>query len=64
MSGNPKKRPVRPMSVNQASSPSSTGSLRVIVVELDDVVPRRQPELPNLYVGVTSENPAVRARRL
>ena len=25
----------------------------VIVVELDDVVPRRHPDLPNLYVGAT-----------
>jgi hypothetical protein len=32
------------------SEPVPTG---IIVVELDDVVPRRHPDLPNLYVGAT-----------
>ena len=36
----------------------------VIVVELDDVVPRRDPDKPNLYVGLTIEAPAARYERL
>jgi len=36
----------------------------VIVVELDDVVPRRDPARPNLYVGLTIEEPAIRYERL
>ena len=36
----------------------------VIVVELDDVVPRRDPGKPNLYVGLTVEEPATRFERL
>jgi predicted GIY-YIG superfamily endonuclease len=36
----------------------------VLVVELDDVVPRRDPDKPNLYVGLTIEEPAVRYVRL
>ena len=36
----------------------------VIVVELDDVVPRRDPARPNLYVGLTIEEPAIRYGRL
>ena len=36
----------------------------VIVVELDDVVPRRDPDKPNLYVGLTIEEPATRFERL
>jgi len=35
----------------------------VIVVELDDVVPRRDPDKPNLYVGLTVEEPATRYER-
>jgi hypothetical protein len=34
------------------------------VVELDDVVPRRDPDKPNLYVGLTIEAPAIRYDRL
>jgi hypothetical protein len=34
------------------------------VVELDDVVPRRDPDKPNLYVGLTIEEPATRFERL
>jgi hypothetical protein len=36
----------------------------VLVVELDDVVPRRDPDKPNLYVGLTIEEPAMRYKRL
>lgn len=36
----------------------------VLVVELDDIVPRRDPEKPNLYVGLTIEEPATRYERL
>jgi hypothetical protein len=36
----------------------------VLVVELDDVVPRRHPDLPDLYVGLTVEEPAIRYKRL
>jgi len=36
----------------------------VIVVELDDVVPRRDPGKPNLYVALTIEEPATRHERL
>jgi GIY-YIG catalytic domain len=36
----------------------------VIVVELDDVVPRRDPGKPNLYVGLTVEAPTIRYERL
>jgi len=36
----------------------------VLVVELDDVVPRRDPDKPNLYVGLTIEAPAIRYERL
>lgn len=36
----------------------------VIVVELDDVVPRRDPAKPNLYVGLTIEAPVVRYERI
>ncbi len=36
----------------------------VLVVELDDVVPRRDPDKPNLYVGLTIEEPATRYERL
>ena len=35
-----------------------------IVVELDDVIPRRDPDKPNLYVGLTVEEPATRYERL
>jgi len=35
-----------------------------LVVELDDVVPRRDPDKPNLYVGLTIEAPAIRYERL
>ncbi len=38
--------------------------MKVIVVELDDVVPRRRDELPNLYVGLTIVRPTTRARQL
>jgi len=34
------------------------------VAELDDVVPRRDPDKPNLYVGLTIEEPAIRYERL
>ena len=34
------------------------------MVELDDVVPRRDPAKPNLYVGLTIEAPAIRYERL
>jgi hypothetical protein len=34
------------------------------VVELDDVVPRRDPRKPNLYVTLTIEAPAIRYGRL
>jgi predicted GIY-YIG superfamily endonuclease len=34
------------------------------VVELDDVVPRRDPEMPNLYMGVTVDEPAARFEAL
>lgn len=37
---------------------------QVIIVELDDVVPRRCSTLPNLWVGKTSEEPDVRFERL
>jgi hypothetical protein len=36
----------------------------VLVVELDDVVPRRDPGKPNLYVALTIEAPAIRYERL
>jgi predicted GIY-YIG superfamily endonuclease len=36
----------------------------VLVVELDDVVRRRDPDKPNLYVGLTIEAPAIRYERL
>jgi hypothetical protein len=36
----------------------------VLVVELDDIVPRRDPDKPNLYVGLTIEEPATRYERL
>jgi hypothetical protein len=36
----------------------------VLVVELDDVVPRRDPNRPNLYVGLTVEAPVIRYERL
>jgi hypothetical protein len=36
----------------------------VLVVELDDVVPPRDPDKPNLYVGLTIEGPATRYERL
>jgi hypothetical protein len=36
----------------------------VLVVELDDVVARRDPDKPNLYVGLTIEEPAIRYERL
>ena len=36
----------------------------VLVVELDDVVPRRDPDKPNLYVGLTIEAPSIRYQRL
>jgi len=32
----------------------------VLVVELDDVVPRRDPAKPNLYIAITSQEPANR----
>jgi predicted GIY-YIG superfamily endonuclease len=32
----------------------------VLVVELDDIVPRRDTEKPNLYVGITVEEPKIR----
>ena len=34
------------------------------MVELDDVVPRRDPDKPNLYVGLTIEAPSIRYQRL
>ena len=34
----------------------------LVVIELDDVVPRRCPTLPNLYIGVTVQKPAERFR--
>ena len=37
---------------------------RVIVVELDDVVERRRPDRPNLYVGTTSQPRAARYEQL
>ena len=37
---------------------------QVIVVELDDVVPRRCSTLPNLWVGKTTEEPDLRFERL
>jgi hypothetical protein len=36
----------------------------VLVVELDDIVPRRDLDKSNLYVGLTIEEPAVRYERL
>jgi predicted GIY-YIG superfamily endonuclease len=36
----------------------------VLVVELDDLVPRRDSDKPNLYVGLTIEEPATRYARL
>jgi len=36
----------------------------VLVVELDDIVARRDPDKPNLYVGLTIEEPATRYERL
>ena len=30
---------------------------RIAVIELDDICPRIEPDLPNLYVGVTSRTP-------
>jgi hypothetical protein len=36
----------------------------VLVVELDEIVPRRDPDKPNLYVGLTVEEPATRYERL
>jgi hypothetical protein len=36
----------------------------VLVAELDDVVPRRDPDKPNLYVALTVEAPAIRHERL
>src|SRR5512136_1015980 len=36
----------------------------VLVAELDDAVPRRDPDKPNLYVGLTIEAPVVRYERL
>src|SRR4030042_5031472 len=36
----------------------------VLVVELDDIVPRRDLDKPNLYVGLTIEEPATRYDRL
>ena len=36
----------------------------VLVAELDDVRPRRDPGKPNLYVGLTVEAPVVRYERL
>lgn len=36
----------------------------VLVVELDDVVPRRHPDLPNLYVGITMESPETKIERI
>jgi hypothetical protein len=35
-----------------------------MVAELDDVVPRRDPSMPNLYVAVTVEEPEKRYRAL
>lgn len=51
------------------SGPRKGGPLReprnwVLVIELDDVVPRRDPDKPNLYVGVTVEEPAARYEAL
>lgn len=37
------------------NAPSSR--YRIVVIELDDVVPRRNPKLPNLYVGLTTREP-------
>jgi hypothetical protein len=36
----------------------------VLVAELDDVVPRRDPGKPNLYVALTIEAPMIRYKRL
>ena len=36
----------------------------VLVAELDDAVPRRHPDTPNLYVALTVEEPATRYQRL
>jgi len=36
----------------------------VLVAELDDVVPRRDSQKPNLYVALTIEAPAIRYERL
>ena len=36
----------------------------VLVVELDDIIPRRDLDKPNLYVGLTIEEPATRYDRL
>ncbi len=44
----------------QTPTPVSAESLRVIVVELDDVILRRRAELPNLYVGLTIVKPVSR----
>ena len=30
---------------------------RIAVIELDDICPRIEPDLPNLFVGVTSRTP-------
>lgn len=34
-----------------------TDNYRVAVIELDDICPRIEPDLPNLFVGVTSRTP-------
>jgi hypothetical protein len=36
----------------------------VFVVELDDVMPRRHPDLPNLYVGLAIDTPEARLMRI
>jgi GIY-YIG catalytic domain len=36
----------------------------VLVAELDDAVPRRDPDKPNLYVALTIEAPVIRYERL
>lgn len=42
---------------NEAFTPQE---YRLIVVELDDVVPRREPQKPNLYLAITVSSPEKR----
>ena len=41
-----------------------TDVLRLMVVELDDVIPRRDPNKPNLYVGLIKDDPEIRFKRM